>query len=173
MLEQTSNPILHRLQQTLETHAPREEVAEALAAAEELGDALPPLLAFRARERIEADRFLDRRRICFGIACSLMVFVSAFSAVGLTTLDRLIETYPLSDFYDEAQFRRGEILFVNKRYAEAESAYGAIINHGPRSAYYEQALYKHGWVLFKRGLHDDSLASFRAKALMYPRARES
>ncbi len=89
MMEQTSNPILHRLQQTLETGAPREEVAEALEAAEELGEALPPLLRFRARERIDADRFLDRRRICFGIGVSVLLFLGAIVAVGLTTLDRL------------------------------------------------------------------------------------
>jgi hypothetical protein len=86
MMQRTSNPILHRLQQTLETNAPREEVAEALEAAEVLGDDLPPLLAYRARERMDADRFLGRRRIGFAVACSVFLFLSAISSVGLTTV---------------------------------------------------------------------------------------
>jgi len=78
----------------------------------------------------------------------------------LTTLDLLVTTYPGSDTFDEAQFRRGEILFINKRYAEAEQAYAAVIGVGPESTYFEQSLYKHGWALFKLGRHDASLASF-------------
>ena len=91
-MERTSNPTLHRLQQTLETGAPREEIAEALRAAEELGDDLPPLLAFRAQERIDADRFLDRRRIAFSVGVALFLFVTGISSVGLTTLMRMRES---------------------------------------------------------------------------------
>ncbi len=88
MMERTSNPILHRLQQTLETGAPREEIAKALEAAEQLGDELPPLLAYRAEERIAADRMLDRRRIGFGVGVAVSIFFAAVLAVGLSTLDR-------------------------------------------------------------------------------------
>ena len=41
----------------------------------------------------------------------------------LATLDRLIEEYPRTEQLDEAQFRRGETLFVQKRYRDAERAY--------------------------------------------------
>jgi len=78
----------------------------------------------------------------------------------LATLDQLVATYPDSKYFAEAQFRRGEILFINKHYAEAEAAYAAVISQGPVSPYFEQSLYKHGWVLFKRGRHKASLASF-------------
>jgi len=78
----------------------------------------------------------------------------------LATLDRLVTTYPDSDTFDEAQFRRAEILFINKRYAEAERAYAAVIGVGPASAYFEQSLYKHGWALFKLGRHEASLVPF-------------
>jgi hypothetical protein len=90
-MERTKNPLLHRLQQTLETGAPREEIAEALKAAETLGDGLPPLLAFRAQERIDADRFLDRRRIAFGVGVALFLFLTGISFFGLTTLMRFRE----------------------------------------------------------------------------------
>ncbi len=78
----------------------------------------------------------------------------------LTTLERLVAMYPDSDYFDEAQFRRGEILFIGKRYSESEVAYAAVIGAGPQSPYFEQSLYKHGWALFKLGQHDESLTSF-------------
>ena len=55
------------------------------------------------------------------------------------------------------QFRRGELLFSAKRYAEAQHAYEAVIARGAPSAFYEQSLYKHGWSLFKQSLNEESL----------------
>jgi len=81
-------------------------------------------------------------------------------AQALTTLDRLVAAYPDSGFFDEAQFRRGEILFMDKRFPEAESAYAAVIATGGESIFYEQALYKHGWASFKQSEHARSLDSF-------------
>lgn len=78
----------------------------------------------------------------------------------LAALDQLIVNHPDSRLYDEAQFRRGEVLFVAKRYREAEAAYAAVIAVGEHSAFYEQSLYKHGWSYFKLGLHDESMDSF-------------
>jgi tetratricopeptide (TPR) repeat protein len=78
----------------------------------------------------------------------------------LATLDRIVRGYPGSSQMDEVQFRRGELLFSAKRYAEAEKAYAVAISRGPQSAFYEQSLYKHGWSLFKQSLSEDSLPSF-------------
>jgi len=78
----------------------------------------------------------------------------------LATLDRLIAKYPRTTHLEEAQFRRGETLFVMKRYRDAERAYARVLEKGASSGYYEQALYKHGWSLFKQQQYDDSLASF-------------
>src|SRR5690606_3983544 len=80
----------------------------------------------------------------------------------LATLDRLIREYPGTVHYDEAQFRRGETLFVEKRYAEAEAAYASVLASGPSGAFHEQALYKHGWSTFKQLAHEQSLESFFA-----------
>jgi TolA-binding protein len=82
------------------------------------------------------------------------------SEQALETLDRLVSDYPGSDFFDEAQFRRGEILFVEKRFPSAEVAYAEVIARGSNSPFYEQALYKHGWSLFKQSHHEESLGSF-------------
>ena len=78
----------------------------------------------------------------------------------LATLDRLIEEYPRTAHLDEAQFRRGETLFVQKRYRDSERAYAYVLGVGEASPFYEQSLYKHGWALFKQQQYDDSLESF-------------
>ncbi len=78
----------------------------------------------------------------------------------LASLDRLVASYPNSRYIDEAQFRRGELLFSMKAYAGAQAAYEAVIKMGSASAFYNQSLYKHGWSLFKQGENDRSLESF-------------
>ncbi len=78
----------------------------------------------------------------------------------LASLDRLVAQYPSSHFIDEAQFRRGELLFSDKAYPKSQAAYEAVIKNGPSSAFYNQILYKHGWSLFKQGENERSLDSF-------------
>jgi tetratricopeptide (TPR) repeat protein len=78
----------------------------------------------------------------------------------LATLDRLIREYPRTEHLDEAQFRRGETLFVQKRYHDSERAYAYVLGVGDASPFYEQSLYKHGWALFKQQEYEDSLSSF-------------
>ena len=78
----------------------------------------------------------------------------------LATLDRLAARVPQTPQIDEVQFRRGELLFSAKRYAEAEAAYALVIRDGVHAAFYTQSLYKHGWTLFKQGKNQESLPSF-------------
>ena len=78
----------------------------------------------------------------------------------LSYLDRLVARFPTSHHIEEAQFRRGEILFSAQRWADAESAYQAVIRIGSESAFHEQALYKHGWALFKQSRIAESSVSF-------------
>jgi cellulose synthase operon protein C len=78
----------------------------------------------------------------------------------LASLDQLAASYPNSHYIDEAQFRRGELLFSDKAYPKAQTAYEAVMKIGPSSAFYNQSLYKHGWSLFKQGENERSLDSF-------------
>jgi len=78
----------------------------------------------------------------------------------LETLGQMVARYPAGRYVDEAQFRRGEILFMARRWAEAESAYDSAIAFGDKSEFYEQSLYKRGWARFKRGDTDGALDSF-------------
>ncbi len=89
----------------------------------------------------------------------------AYEATGktsnaLASLDKLVSQYPQSRWLGEAQFRRGELLFSAKRYADAARAYAAVVNLGAATPFYDQGLYKQGWSLFKQGRADDSAASF-------------
>ena len=64
----------------------------------------------------------------------------------LASLDRLVASYPKSHYIDEAQFRRGELLFSMKALSGGAGAYEAVIKMGASaSAFYNQSLYKHGW----------------------------
>ena len=78
----------------------------------------------------------------------------------LQTLDRLVAAYPGSVYRDEAQFRRGEILFTLKSYEASQKAYESIMRQGETSPFYERALYMHGWSLFKQQRFDPALRSF-------------
>jgi tetratricopeptide (TPR) repeat protein len=75
-------------------------------------------------------------------------------------LDTLVAKYPASARMDEAQFRRGEILFSAKRYAEAQAAYQAASAFGAKSEFHEQSLYKLGWSLFKQSENEASFEPF-------------
>ncbi|UCC55168.1 MAG: tetratricopeptide repeat protein, partial [Gammaproteobacteria bacterium] len=80
----------------------------------------------------------------------------------LATLVRLVDRYPQSKFLPEAQFRRGEILFVKRDYRGAEQAYRYVAVAGEGTPFYRQSLYKLGWCYFKQGLYDEGLDAFIA-----------
>lgn len=78
----------------------------------------------------------------------------------LKTLDRLVANYPNTLYRDEANFRRGELLFSLKDYARAEAAYTTVLAAPHRSEFNERALYMQGWSRFKQGKLEDALQSF-------------
>jgi TolA-binding protein len=80
----------------------------------------------------------------------------------LEVLDELVGKYPNTLLIDEVQFRRGEMLFLRKRYNDSEAAYQDVIKYGEESRFYEQSLYKLGWSQFKLAWHEDSLDPFFA-----------
>ena len=78
----------------------------------------------------------------------------------LRTLERIVQRYPDARDIDEVQFRRGELLFSDRRYAEAQQAYAAVIARGAASPFYVQSLYKGGWSLYKESLPQQGLPLF-------------
>ena len=100
-----------------------------------------------------------------GMEAALYQLSKAYENVGeqdnvLTTLNEFVRRWPNSQFIAEAQFRRGEILFIQKNYIGAEAAYAVVIAQGDASRFYEQSLYKHGWSCFKQGFYPEGIESF-------------
>ena len=79
---------------------------------------------------------------------------------GLKTLDRLVAQYPKTRYLDEAQFRRGELLFTLRQYPKAEQAYTRVLGGQKGNPYVERALYMQGWSKFKQGNLEEALTSF-------------
>src|ERR1022692_962390 len=66
--------------------------------------------------------------------------LSAQPDKALASLDRLGAGFPQSPPLDQAQFRRGELLFTSKSYSAAQAAYESVVKMGPKSQYYNQSL---------------------------------
>ncbi len=88
--------------------------------------------------------------------------------LALKTLDRLVAEYPDTKHANEAQFRRGEMLFSMRDYVKSEQAFATVLktknetknetkNDNP---YEDRALYMQGWSLFKLGRLEDALHAF-------------
>ncbi len=78
----------------------------------------------------------------------------------LQTLDQLVQRYPATELRDEAQFRRGELLFTLGRYANAEGAYSMVLGSPRPTPFYERSMYMQGWSQYKQGHLDEALVSF-------------
>ncbi len=77
-------------------------------------------------------------------------------------LGRLARNFPESEYFAEAQFRYGEMLFSNQKYQQAEQSYSAVINRAPSSPYYSKALFMRGWARFKQSRYEVALDDFVA-----------
>ena len=82
------------------------------------------------------------------------------SDAALAGLDRLVEDHPASVYAAEAQFRRGERLFVEGRHLEAEAAYAAVLTHPRGRPFRDQALYKLGWTRYRLGEYQAGVEPF-------------
>jgi TolA-binding protein len=78
----------------------------------------------------------------------------------LATLDRLMQAHPGTRYRDEAQFRRGEMLFALRDYPKSEQAFALSMQSGSGSQFHERSLYMFGWAQFKQGRLEDGLKSF-------------
>lgn len=78
----------------------------------------------------------------------------------LRTLDTLVQRFPETPYVEEAQFRRGELLFTARNYRDAQSAYQTVLARGADGRYHDRALYMRGWSQFKLGQLEEALSSF-------------
>lgn len=78
----------------------------------------------------------------------------------MAALTLLAKEYPSSPLFDEVQFRRGELFFVDGEHEDSAKAFQSVIQFGASSRFYELALHKYGWNLFKLDRFDEALAAF-------------
>ncbi|WP_193601628.1 tetratricopeptide repeat protein [Marinobacter salexigens] len=82
----------------------------------------------------------------------------------LAALDALVTHYPDSAYWVEAQFRRGDILFINGRYAEAEQAFEEVTlvsaDRSEDPSFLLNGYYMKGWSQFKQGDYQQALYSY-------------
>lgn len=86
--------------------------------------------------------------------------LSGDGANAYQALTALVQQYPGSRYFVEAQFRRGDFLFGQADYKSAQDAYQSVLDNGGDTAFFENAVYMHGWTLFKRNFYEPSLTSF-------------
>ncbi|MGH8456663.1 MAG: tetratricopeptide repeat protein, partial [Stenotrophobium sp.] len=78
----------------------------------------------------------------------------------IDSLEHLTRDYPDSELAGDAHFRRGELLFYKKRYAEAEAEYKTVADLGDKTPFFEPAQYKYGWSRFKQSNYEGALDVF-------------
>ena len=145
----------------------------------EIADIEADAAAAQAEERLTYNNAIDLYRQIINNAApgmdlseSYYLLAKAYDLNGrpdksLATLDQLIENFPQSEYRAEAQFRRGEQLFLLGEYDEAALAYRDVLSFGSETSFYEQSLYKHGWALYKLGDYDLAVNDFVALIDLY------
>ena len=82
----------------------------------------------------------------------------------LAALNTLVERYPDSSYWTEAQFRRADLLFINGRYDEAEQAFDQVAQTSEQQqtdpSFLVNAYYMRGWSQFKQGQYRLALTSY-------------
>jgi tetratricopeptide (TPR) repeat protein len=78
----------------------------------------------------------------------------------MDALTSYTRSYREGEKYDEAQFRRGEYLFVRRDYRQAELAYQSVLDQGRDSTFHQHALYKLGWARFKQNHYVPALDAY-------------
>jgi len=80
----------------------------------------------------------------------------------IDTLERLTKRHPDSQLAGDAHFRRAELLFNARRYAEAEPEYKTVMDLADKTPFFESAQYKYGWSQYKQSNYDGALDVFIA-----------
>lgn len=80
----------------------------------------------------------------------------------LAALREIVQKYPRSAHFAEAEFRIGENEFMAANYLPAEAAYSSAILSTGGDEFYERALFKRGWARYKQGLFSEAADDYIA-----------
>lgn len=100
----------------------------------------------------------DNDRIFFQLARAYQNVGDAEAAI--ETLERLTKRHADSELTGDAHFRRAELLFAVKRYAEAETEYKVVMDLADKTPFFEPSQRKFGWARFKQGNYEGALEVF-------------
>lgn len=78
----------------------------------------------------------------------------------IDALMRLSREYPHSERAADANFRAAELLFSERRFAEASAPYEALLKHGQEQPYFDMAQYKFAWSLYKQSQFERAAQAF-------------
>lgn len=84
------------------------------------------------------------------------------TSVAIDTLAQLTAAHPESRLAGDARFRRAELLFIEDRFAEAESEYQQVMAVGDATPFHDIAQYKFGWSRYKQANYDGAIDVFLA-----------
>lgn len=101
----------------------------------------------------------DNDALLYQLAKAYVLVGRSQSAIG--ALEQLVQDFPRSDYYLEAEFRLGQLLYASHDYEMAAQAYQRLVNAGRNNnLYYVSAGYFLGWSLFKQQKNEESLLAF-------------
>lgn len=78
----------------------------------------------------------------------------------LAHLNRLVRDFPNSPLLLEVQYRRGDILFNQESYDQAEKAFSYVIKQKHKTNFYLSAQYMLGWSTYKQHNYEKSIMAF-------------
>jgi len=109
---------------------------------------------------IEKDYAYYQAGVIYGIQGNL--------ARALDYLNRVINVYTTSAFFDDALFEKGLILVKNEKYQEALSSFNKLINDKPRSPYVAFALERSAVANFNLGNNVETVRLYQEFIEKYP-----
>lgn len=78
----------------------------------------------------------------------------------IEALSILVEKYPRSPYYVEAQFRIAENAFSTQSFSAAEYAYNEVIISPGNDIFFENSLFKRGWSRFKQSFFEEAIEDY-------------
>jgi len=78
----------------------------------------------------------------------------------IEALSTLVQKYPRSFHYPEAQFRLAENAFVRGDYLYAEDAYTEVLLSPSSEKFYEKSLFKRGWTRYKQQFYVEAIDDY-------------
>ncbi len=78
----------------------------------------------------------------------------------LNSLDTLTKTFPSSPLVVEAHYRRGDMLFYDQQFSQAQKSFAFVTQYKKDNRFFTSAQYMRGWSQFKLHRYQDALNSF-------------